>query len=157
MFLLDNRIIQLNTPFEHNGTSYPSNWIAFATPEERAAIGITEIPEYPRPDDRFYIVTQNADWTWTTTPKDLSQLKSQWNDIILHQAYGLLLPSDWMIVRQAETQVAVPAAWLTYRSAVRTKAKAVIAAITAAVDVEALIVAVSGVEWPVDPNSQNSK
>ena len=57
MFLLDGRILQLDTPFEHDGTSYPANWLRLASPEARAAIGITEVVEQPRPDDRFYWVS----------------------------------------------------------------------------------------------------
>ena len=38
------------------------------------------------------------------------------------QAYGLLQPNDWMVVRNAESSKAIPSDWLDYRVAVRTAA-----------------------------------
>jgi hypothetical protein len=157
MYVLDERVIQPGTPFEHNGTSYPSNWIQLSLPEERAAIGIVEIEEQQRPDDRFYWVTQNADWTWSKTPKDLEQLKVQWKDIFKHQAYGLLLPSDWMIVRKSEDGTAVPADWTSYREAVRTTCALAITDMEATTEIEAFITAVTTVQWPRDPNSIDAR
>ena len=58
MFVLDGRILPLDTAFEHDGTGYPANWLRLATPEMREAIGITEIVDQPRPDDRFYWVSE---------------------------------------------------------------------------------------------------
>lgn len=42
------------------------------SPERLAELGITEVPDPVRPDDRFYWVTQNEDGTYTATPKDRS-------------------------------------------------------------------------------------
>ena len=41
---------------------------------------------------------------------------------VSHQAYTLLLPSDWYAARKAETGTAIPSTIATYRAAVRTKA-----------------------------------
>lgn len=80
MFILDNRILQLDVAFEANGQGYPANWLRLATPEERAAIGILDVNEQPRPDDRFYWVSgPNLDGTYTAIPKDLDGLKTQWS------------------------------------------------------------------------------
>lgn len=38
--------------------------------ERLAELGITEVPNPVRPDDRFYWVTQNEDGTYTATPKE---------------------------------------------------------------------------------------
>lgn len=153
MYILDNNILPIDTPFEHNGTSYPANWLRLATSKERAAIGITEIPDYPRPDDRFYWVSQNSDGTWTATPKDLDGLKSQWKDIFKHQAYGLLLPSDWMIIRKQEIDTPIPADWLSYREAVRTTCELAISDLEATADIEAFIASVTSVQWPNSPDA----
>lgn len=155
MFLLDKRILQLDTPFEHDGTSYPANWLRLATPEERAAIGITEVVEQPRPDDRFYWVSgPNLDGSWTATPKDLDGLKATWSAQFKQTAYTMLLPSDWMIVRKTEDNTAVPVEWTDYRAAVRVKCADTITALEATTDVEAFIVVVTNVQWPSSPDQK---
>lgn len=152
-FILDGRVLPLDTPFEHNGTSYPANWLRLATPEERAVVGITERPDYPRPDDRFYWVSENPDGTWNAVPKDLGGLKTTWAAQMRQTAYTLLLPSDWMIVRQVEAGVAVPAGWIAYRAAVRTNTAGVVTALEAAADIDAFIAVVTGVVWPASPDT----
>lgn len=52
----------------------------------------------------------------TTTPG----LKSNAISVQNQQAYGLLQPSDWYVVRQAENGVAIPADWDTWRESIRT-------------------------------------
>lgn len=152
-FILDGRVLPLDTPFEHDGTSYPANWLRLATPEERAAIGITERPDYPRPDDRFYWVSENPDGTWTAIPKDLDGLKATWTAQMKQTAYTLLLPSDWMVVRKVENGTDVPADWTAYREAVRVKTAEVVTALEAATDIDAFIAVVTGVVWPKSPDS----
>lgn len=153
MYVLDGKILQIDTPFKHDGVSYPANWLRLSTQEDRDAIGITEAPEYPRPDDRFYYVTQNEDWTWNATPKDLSQLKAQWQDILKHQAYARLLPTDWMVVRHIEEGVEIPGDWKSWRASVRTYAGTKSDEIAAAADIDALIAVVTNIVWPLDPDA----
>jgi hypothetical protein len=153
-FVLDNKPLPLDTPFEHDGTSYPANWLRLATPEERAAIGITEIPDYPRPDDRFYWVSQNPDGTWTAIPKDLAGLKTTWASQFRQTAWTLLQPSDWMIVRKSEINTEVPTDWLSYREAVRTTTELAITDMEATTDIDAFIASVTSVQWPVSPDNQ---
>ena len=154
-FILDGRFLPLDTPFEHDGISYPANWLRLATSEERTAIGITEIVEKPRPDDRFYWVSSNNDGSWTAIPKDLSGLKTTWTAQFKQTAYTMLLPSDWLIIRKQENNTDVPADWTTYREAVRTKTAATITALEAATDIDAFIAVVLGVEWPTSPDAQH--
>lgn len=54
MFQLNGNPIGLDTGFTIDGTSYPANWIRLASSAERAAIGITEVADPVRADDRFY-------------------------------------------------------------------------------------------------------
>jgi len=54
------------------------------------------------------------------------------------QAYGLLLPNDWMVVKATETGGSVASAWTTYRAAVRTAAARMVTKINAVSDVDAL-------------------
>ena len=155
-FILDGRVLPLDTPFEHDGTGYPANWLRLATPEERAAIGITERPDYPRPDDRFYWVSENPDGTWTAIPKDLDGLKASWTGQMKQTAYTLLLPSDWMVVRKVENNTEIPADWVSYREAVRTACELAISDLEATTDIDNFIVAVTTVAWPTAPVDQQS-
>jgi hypothetical protein len=154
MFLLDGRVLQLDTPFEHDGTSYPANWLRLASPEARAAIGITEVTLQPRPDDRFYWVSgpdDNGDYT--AIPKDLDGLKKTWGAQFKQTAYAMLSTSDWMVVRKQENDTPIPADWTSYREAVRTTCALAITDMEATTEIEAFITAVTTVQWPKDPNS----
>ena len=154
MFLLDGRILPLDTPFEANGTQYPANWLRLASPEARAAIGITEVVEQPRPDDRFYWVSgpdNNGDYT--AIPKDLDGLKKTWSAQFKQTAWSMLSGSDWMIVRKSEDGTAVPADWTSYREAVRTTCQLAITDLEATTDIDAFIASVTSVQWPKDPNA----
>jgi hypothetical protein len=116
MFILDGKPIPLDTPFEANGTSYPANWLRLATPEERAAIGITEEPDPLIYDQRFY-------WGYTASgtliPKDHTELVSLWSDNTRQTANSLLNPTDWIIIREADNGVAAEPAIKSWREAVR--------------------------------------
>ena len=55
------------------------------------------------------------------------------------QAYGLLLPSDWMVVKATETSGSVASDWTTYREGVRTAAASMKTKINAVSTVTALM------------------
>lgn len=152
MFILDGQPLNPDLPFEHDGIQYPANWLRLATPEERAAIGITEVPDYPRPDDRFYWCSQNPDGTYESIPKDLNVLKNLWVSNVNQTAHTLLSQTDWMIVRKAETGTAIPANWSTYRDDVRIFCSTIKDQIQQISSVEALISLVNGLQWPNSPN-----
>lgn len=151
----ENKYIVEQTPFVIDGTGYPADWLNHASAEDKATLGLVEVTyEGTREDDRFYWVTENRNGaviSYTNTPKDLAALKAQWKIQINQNAYTMLLPSDWMVVKAVETSTAVAADWTAYRAAVRTAAAAAAAAIDAAADVPALQAAVH-VTWPNDPN-----
>ena len=54
------------------------------------------------------------------------------------EAYGLLLPNDWMVVKATETGGSVASDWTTYRAAVRTAAASMVTKINAVANVDAL-------------------
>jgi hypothetical protein len=136
--------------FTVGDTQYPGNWLSLVTREERAAIGITEIVEQPRPDDRYYWVTENDDGSFSTAPKDLAELKKIEIANIKLNAAALLAPSDWRAVRAFENGVAMDPAWTAYRAAVRKASSDAEAAVQAA-DFDALI-KLSAVVFPHDPD-----
>ena len=133
MFTLNGTPISLDVAFTHNDIQYPANWIRLATPEERAAIGIEEVPEPEWYDQRFYWGVDN--------PKDLTQLKTQWIAQTKANANAELSQTDWMVIRKAERNIDVPAETTTARAAIIQAANDKEAAITAATTVEELIVA----------------
>ncbi len=58
--------------------------------------------------------------------------------IVDNQAYGLLQPNDWMVVKATETSGSVASNWTTYRAAVRTAANDMKTKINAVSDVDGL-------------------
>lgn len=139
MFLLNNVPLQLDTPFEINGTGYPANWLRLTSIEEKNAVGITEVADPERWDDRFYWGIDN--------PKDLDMLKTQWTAQVKDTANKLLGQTDWMVIRKVERSVDIPANIVTYRAAVIAECTRLDAAIAAAVDVPALIIVVTTQAW----------
>jgi hypothetical protein len=75
-------------------------------------------------------------------------LKSQWISHVKDTAGKLLAQTDWMVIRKAERDVAIPAATVTYRAAVVTEANRLETAISACSDVPALIAVVNAQGWP---------
>jgi hypothetical protein len=54
MFILDGKPLSPDRAFTHDGIQYPANWLRLSTLEEKEAIGITEVPDPPIYDQRFY-------------------------------------------------------------------------------------------------------
>jgi hypothetical protein len=141
MFLLNGQPLQLDAPFEVDGTCYPANWLRLTSIEEKNVIGITEVADTTVTyDDRFYWGADN--------PKDLDGLKTQWSAQVKDTANKLLAQTDWMVIRKVERNVDIPADTATYRAAVLAECTRLIAAIAACTDVPALATAVTTQNWP---------
>ena len=100
MFILNGKPLSPDVAFTTGGISYPANWLRLASPEERAAIGITEEPDPAPYDQRFY-------WG-PDLPKDHTQLVEQWVSQTRTTANTLLVPTDWMVIRESDNGVLVP-------------------------------------------------
>ena len=182
MFLLNNKVLQPGTPFTQNGIQYPANWLNLSSLEEKEAIGITEIAQQARPDDRFYWVQDNNDGTFTSSPKLLNDreevdkngdpmyvkvydvatesmidsterlvtkgLKSQWVTQVKDTTNKLLAATDWMVIRKAERDIAIPAETVTYRAAVLTESNRLESDINSASTIEEFIIVVTTQNWP---------
>lgn len=143
MFLLDNKTLPLDAPFKHNGVQYPANWMRLTSLEEKQAIGITEVEDTTvQYDDRFYWGVDN--------PKDLAVLKTLWTETVKQTANSILSQTDWMVIRKAERDVAIPEATVTYRAAVLAECTRLVTAITGAADVPALVTVVTAQNWPTE-------
>jgi hypothetical protein len=111
MFLLNNNPLPVGVAFTHNDIQYPQNWLQLSTAEEKAEIGITEVADPARYDERFYWSAGN--------PKDLDFIKANLVSQVKTTAASLLSPTDWKIVRFIETALPVGAEITAYRESVR--------------------------------------
>jgi hypothetical protein len=148
MFILpDGRPISPDVPFELGDVSYPANWLRLATPEERDAIGITEVPDPAPYDQRFY---------WGPgLPKDHTQLVEQWTAQTRTTAGTLLAPTDWMVVRKVDNGTEIPIDWQLWRETVRMAVGTKVTAIAATASTDELAAYITGADyptWPSDPS-----
>ena len=165
---------------------YPSNIMSVWSAEDLEAIGIYEVvvdnSNFKNPS--YYINTnQSFDFAndvvtasyGTATAKNLDDttdpdtgdvthgLKWNHNQVIINQAYGLLQPNDWYVVREQEAGTAIPADWTTFRTDVRSTAADMQSKIDACTTVDELAAlyeyndATPPVrplgEWPTPPSS----
>jgi hypothetical protein len=60
----------------------------------------------------------------------------------------MLAQTDWMVIRKAERDVAIPSATVTQRAAIITECERLETAIAGAADMDAFIVVVQNQNWP---------
>ena len=117
MFLLNGKPLAVDMPFTVDGIQYPSNWLRLSSLDEKQAIGITEVPDQMRADDRFYwngdinnpkalddVIETSQDGKTSTT----KGLKSVFTDQVRNTCYTLLLQSDWAVIRKSERGIEIP-------------------------------------------------
>ena len=177
MFKHNDTVIPLDTPFTINGTSYPANWLRLTSLAEKQAVGITEVADVTTTyDDRFYWGVDNPKLLNDREESDTDGnpmyvkvlgtvdgkpamvdsterlvtkgLKSNWTVQVKDTANKLLAQTDWMVIRKAERDVAIPTATATYRAGVLTECSRLVTAIAGASDVEAFIAVVGAQSWP---------
>ena len=144
MFLLNGKPLAPDVAFTTGGISYPANWLRLASPEEREAIGITEVPDSAPYDQRFY---------WGPgLPKDHAQLVEQWTSQTRTTAGTLLAPTDWQVIRQSDNGTEMSAAVKDLRQQIRLAAGTKNAAITATADTDELAAYITGADYPAWPS-----
>lgn len=177
MFKHNNTPIPLDTPFTIDGTSYPANWLRLTSLAEKQAVGIEEVADVTTTyDDRFFWGVDNPKLLNDREESDedgnpmyvkvlgevdgkpamvdsterlvTKGLKSQWTATVKDTANKLLAQTDWMVIRKAERDVAIPTATATYRAAVITECSRLVTAIAGASDIEAFIAVVTSQGWP---------
>ena len=67
---------------------------------------------------------------------------------IKSQANSALAPTDWMVIRKAERETAIPSATVTYRAAVITECARLETAIAGAANIDALQAVMQAQNWP---------
>ena len=76
-------------------------------------------------------------------------LKYNFKNQIKSQSNSALAQTDWMVIRKAEREVAIPDTTVTYRAAVITEYARLKTAITDAADADALAVVMGAQNWPI--------
>ena len=166
--------------------NYPQNVMSSWSSEDLEAIGIYEVvvdnsnfknpSYYINTDQSFNFANDTVTASYgTATARALDDstdpvtgivthgLKYNHKEVIKRQAYGLLEPNDWYVVRNQEAGTDIPADWTTFRSGVRSTAadmQSKIDACTTVDELEALYqyndatppVRPLG-EWPTPPSS----
>ena len=177
MYKLNGRTLNPDEGFQHEGTSYPQNWLRLTSLEEKQAIGITEEPDVVAPwyDQRFYWGVDNPKLLNDREESDeqgnpmyvqvlgtvdgqpamvnsaerlvTRGLKHQWTAQFKQAANSMLAQTDWMVIRKAERDIAIPADIAAKRAAVVAECARLEAAISAASDVPALIAVIGSASW----------
>ena len=128
-----------------NGIQHPRNIFTLWTKAELAAIGVK--PASITSVDQRYKNSGELTWdlsgaeavgTYATTDKVAADLKTNMAAEVNSQAASILSQSDWMSIRAADGGTAVPSAWATYRTAVRTVANAKETAVAALANMNAI-------------------
>lgn len=143
--------IKIGKPFSFDGKDYNHKWSLQLSPARQAELGISEVAYGSRADERFYWVTEEGvsmvngvpTLTYTSTPKDLAQLKAGEISKAKAQANSELAATDWMVIRKAERGVDIPAGVVAKRAAIVADCAAKEAAITAATSINELIDAIT--------------
>ena len=177
MYYLGSKALRQNSSFEIGGTVYPSNWLQRSTEDEKTAIGITWVDDPVRADDRFYWngdatmpkkledreeVDENGDPLWVQVLDETQDppvmvdsterlvargLKYTWIAQVKDTAGKMLAQTDWMVIRKAERDVAIPADVVTKRAAIVAECTRLETAIDACSNVEELIAVIGSQRW----------
>lgn len=153
MFILNGEPLSPDRAFTHAGIQYPANWLRLSAPEERRAIGISEVPDPIPYDERFYWGRREDG---SLIPKDHTQLVDQWVAQTRTTANTLLVPTDWIIIREADNGKPADPLLKTWREDIRLATGVKVTAIRDTVDTDELAAYITGVDypvWPVDPYS----
>lgn len=104
MFILDGNRLALDRPFSHGGFQYPKEWLRCSSPEQRADLGITEIPDN----------TPRDEWDQDKERVRVGIIQQHKNE-----AKSILSQTDWYVIRQLETGAEIPPEVSVFRQKVR--------------------------------------
>ena len=171
MFMLNNVTISIDSEQIIGGIKYPH----LREPALREQLGVIEVADAPDYDQRFYWGVDNPKLLNDREESDeqgnplyvkvlgvvdgepamvdsaerlvTKGLKSQWIAQVKDTAGKMLAQTDWMVVRKAERNVAIPADVVTKRAAIVAECDRLETAIAACTTVEALIAVVGAQSW----------
>ena len=176
MYKINGKPLTLDRAFTVDGVQYPSNWLRMASEADKAALGITWEADPAPVDFRFYWSEGNPKALEDKEESDedgnplyvkvlgevdgepamvdsderlvTKGLKSQWIAQVKATAGSMLAGTDWMVIRKAERDVAIPEAVAAQRAAIVAEADRLEAAINLCENVEQLIAVVGAQNWP---------
>ena len=140
-YINGNRLQEGVSFYDADGTAYPPNWLNQSTEEQKAAIGITWVPDPVHADDRFYW-DGNID-----NPKDLDVLKTTFKAQVKDTVNKLLANTDWYVIRKAERSIDIPTDIADKRSAILTESNRLDTDIDGVDTVEGLIAILNNQNW----------
>lgn len=169
MFQLNGNPISIDSEQVIGGIRYPH----LRDPALREQLGVTEVADPEQYDQRFYWgvgnpkllndreeVDQDGNPMYVKVYDAATQsmvdsterlvtkgLKSQWTAQVKDTAGKMLAQTDWMVVRKAERNVAIPADVVAKRAAIVAECARLETAIAACTTVEALIAVVGAQAW----------
>jgi hypothetical protein len=174
MFLLNGQPISIDRAYTApDGTKYAN----LRDPAIRSALGVVEVPDPESYDQRFwwgvgnpkllddreevdengdpmFVKVLGTDENGEPVMVDSDErlvtkgLKSQWIAQVKDTAGSMLAQTDWMVIRKAERDVAIPETVAETRAAIVAEANRLETAIAGCADVEALISVVNSQNWP---------
>jgi hypothetical protein len=149
-------------------------------PAIRSALGVVEVPDPESYDQRFYWgvgnpklledreeVDENGNPLYVKVLGEVNGepamvdsderlvtkgLKSQWIAQVKDTAGKMLAQTDWMVIRKAERDVAIPESVASARAAALAESDRLESAIAECENVEELIAIVSNQKWPESPD-----
>jgi len=174
MFQLNGNPISIDSEQVIGGIRYPH----LRDPALREQLGVIEVADPEQYDQRFYWGVGNPKllndreesdeqgnpmWVQVLGTVDgepamvdsaerlvTKGLKSQWIAQVKDTAGKMLANTDWMVIRKAERNVAIPADVVAKRAAIVVECDRLESAIAACDTVEELITVVGAQDWPND-------
>lgn len=116
----------------------------------------TPPPEQPSPNTSLYWDGESFVWSPFPLDNDLNAAKEYIKQATNKKAYQILLPSDWMAARQAETGTPIPSNWASWRQEVRDEVQIKTISIESADTLEELhdyALSSEYLAWPTSPSN----
>jgi hypothetical protein len=136
-YLLNGQPININKPYTTpSGVKYPH----LKDESVRQELGVVEATPEPEFNPQFYLDAN--------TPRPLQDLKDNWTRSFKSMANSHLSRTDWVVVRKAERDVAIPEDITTQRAAILAEADRLEQDIKDCTSVEELIAVVNNQSWP---------
>lgn len=162
----NNKVIREGRSWvDDDGVTHPTSWGSWSE-QEKTEAGLVFVAEPPPFDSRYYWAagvpkaledTPNVDENGEPVVDEQGNqvitkgLKSAEIARVKAQVGGLLAPTDWYVVRKAETSEDIPAEVLHHRADVRAKAAISVAALEALSSLEDLMSYLAPAEETAEP------